>query len=60
MDWTTYLTDEPMRKYQGKIPNGPINQFYEFDKGDFIPGNNVSINNIYGTSIFKKIKSFYP
>ena len=52
MDWTTYLTDEPMKKYQRKIPNGPINQFYELDKGDYIPGKNVSINSIHGRCIF--------
>ena len=43
MDWTTYLTDDPMAKYHGKIPNGPINKFYEVDKGDFVPGKKVTL-----------------
>ena len=43
MDWTTYLTDDPMKKYHGKIPNGPINKFYEVDKGDFVPGKKVTL-----------------
>ena len=42
MDWTTYLTDDPMTKYQGKIPNGPINKFYEVPAGEFLPTQKVS------------------
>ena len=43
MDWTTYLSDDPMKIYREKIPNGPINRFYEISKGDFIPGKKVSL-----------------
>ena len=42
MDWTTYLTDDPMTTYQGKIPNGPINEFYEVPAGEFLPSQKVS------------------
>ena len=42
MDWTTYLTDDPMTIYQGKIPNGPINKFYEVPAGEFLPTQKVS------------------
>lgn len=38
MDWTTYLTENPMKTYKRKIPNGPINQFIEFHAGEFTPG----------------------
>ena len=41
MDWTTYLTENPMKTYRNKIPNGPINQFFEFPAGDFTPGMKV-------------------
>ena len=44
MDWTTYLTENPMRTYKGKIPNGPINQFVEFPAGEFTPGMKVNID----------------
>ena len=44
MDWTTYLTDDPMTKYQGKIPNGPINKFYEVPAGEFLPSQKVSLH----------------
>ena len=43
MDWTTYLTDNPIRVYKGKIPNGPINRFYEIPAGEFIPGQKATI-----------------
>ena len=42
MDWTTYLRDSPMTTYRGKIPNGPVNQFYEVPAGDFTLGKKVS------------------
>ena len=42
MDWTTYLTEDPIKTYREKIPNGPINKFYEINKGDFVPGKKVS------------------
>ena len=38
MDWTTYLTENPMKTYREKIPNGPIHKFIEFHAGDFTPG----------------------
>ena len=41
MDWTTYLTENPMKTYKNKIPNGPINQFFEFPAGEFTPGMKV-------------------
>ena len=43
MDWTTYFTDNPIRAYKGKIPNGPINRFYEVPAGEFIPGQKATI-----------------
>ena len=43
MDWTTYLTENPMRTYKGRIPNGPINQFYEVPAGEFVPGQKATI-----------------
>lgn len=42
MDWTTYLRDSPMTTYRGKVPNGPVNQFYEVPAGDFTLGKKVS------------------
>ena len=42
MGWTTYLRDNPITTYQRKIPNGPVNKFYEVPAGQFTIGKKVS------------------
>ena len=59
MDWTTYLTDNPMRTYKGKIPNGPINKFYEVPAGQIIPGQKVMFDILLGFHEYYLIQLYW-
>ena len=56
MDWTTYLRDNPIAMYRQKIPNGPVNKFYEVPAGQFTLGKKVS----FRLSAYIKFKSLAP